>query len=124
MLARAVDHFAEQQPAAVAQARVVDAELVAGIDHGAWLGGGPQAVPGAQAGQLLRIDMRWVEVEQGHRRRTADQQLWLLNGLRQYGCGKVIAEPGEAVVEVQRVECHHAGLRLFPSSLLGINVGL
>ena len=39
--AMALLDLAQQQPAAIAQLRVVRAELVAGIDHRPWLGIGP-----------------------------------------------------------------------------------
>ncbi|MDT4845609.1 hypothetical protein FQZ97_796020 [compost metagenome] len=99
VLAGGVDHLAEQQPAAVAQARVVDAELVPGIDHRPRRGGRPQLVPGEQLGEHRFLGHRRVEVDQGHGRRAGDHQARLGDRLGRHLGGKGVAEAGEAVVE-------------------------
>ncbi len=65
VLAGLVDHFAQQQAAAVAEARVVGAELVAGIDHGPGRGVGPEAVPAEQFGEQRAVGFGRVQVQQG-----------------------------------------------------------
>ncbi|MCY1347618.1 hypothetical protein D9M69_337350 [compost metagenome] len=104
VLAGVVDHLAEQQAAAVAQARVVGAELVAGIDHRPWLGLGPQLVPGEQLGEHRLVGFRRVQVEQRHRRRAGDHQPRLGDGVGQHLGGEGVAQAGVAVVEGQFVE--------------------
>ena len=56
------DAQAEQQASAVAELRVVAAELVAGIDHRARLGGGPDLVPGEQFGEQRLLGFGRVEI--------------------------------------------------------------
>ena len=64
VLSGLVDHLAQQQPATVAQARGVAAELVPGIDHGARLGFLPEFVSGEQFGELGALCFASGEIEQ------------------------------------------------------------
>ncbi|MOA15335.1 hypothetical protein D3C78_1354870 [compost metagenome] len=104
VLARVVEHLAQQQPTPVAQARVVGAELVPRIDHGPWLGLGPELVPGKQLGEHLGLGLGRIEIEQGHGRWAGHHQARLGDGLGQHLGGEGVAQAGEAVVEGQFVE--------------------
>ncbi len=101
VLAGLVHHLAEQQASAVAELRVVTAELVAGIDHRARLGGGPDLVPGEQFGEQRLLGFGRVEIQQGHRRLACHHQARRFQRLRRYLGGKGIAETGEAIVEME-----------------------
>ncbi|MCY1556099.1 hypothetical protein D9M68_928180 [compost metagenome] len=101
VFASIVEHLAEQQATAIAQARVVAAELVPGIDHRPRFGLVPQLVPGEQLGEHFAVGFARVEVEQRHGGRAGDHQAWLGDRLGQHLGGEGVAQAGEAVVEGQ-----------------------
>ncbi|MNE62185.1 hypothetical protein D3C80_1574530 [compost metagenome] len=107
MLAFVVEHFGQQQAAAIAQARVVGAELVAGVDHRAWVGLFPEFLAAEHFGEQGRFGLGWVQVEQGHGRRACHHQAWVCDGLGQDLGRERIAQAGEAVVEGELVEGFH-----------------
>ncbi|MNQ87856.1 hypothetical protein D3C85_1030960 [compost metagenome] len=111
VFAGVIDHLAQQQAASITQARVVDAELMPGIDHRPRFGLGPELVPGEQLGEHLAIGLGRIQVEQRHGRRACHYQMRLGNGLGQHFSGEGVAQAGEAVVELQLVEFFH-GLSL------------
>ncbi|MNE25991.1 hypothetical protein D3C80_1193400 [compost metagenome] len=104
VLARVVVHFAQQQAAAIAQARVVGTELMPGIDHCPRLGLGPEFVPAEQFGEHIGLRLAWIEVEQLHGGIAGHHQARVEDGLWQHRGGKRIAQAGEAVVESQFVQ--------------------
>ncbi len=101
VLAGLVDHLAEQQSAAVAQLRVVAAELMAGVDHRSWFGGRPDLVPGEQLDEQRLLGFGRVQIQQRHGRLADDHQAWIVQWLRRDLGREGIAEAGEAVVEGQ-----------------------
>ncbi|MNO62825.1 hypothetical protein D3C76_535060 [compost metagenome] len=102
-----VEHFGQQQATAVAQTRVVRAELVAGINHRPRVGLFPQFVAAEQLGEHRQVGLGGVEVEQGHGRLARYHQARVCNGLGQHLGGERIAQAGEAVVEGELVEGFH-----------------
>ena len=107
MLAAGIDYLAQQQPTAIAQLRVVHAELVTGIDHRPRLRSAPQLGPGKQLGEQRRIRLGSIQVDQLHGLCTADHQLRITQRIGHYLAGKGIAEASEAVVELQISERGH-----------------
>ncbi|MNJ71667.1 hypothetical protein D3C77_682370 [compost metagenome] len=85
MLAGVVVHLAQQQAAAVPQARVVRAELVPGIHHGPGLGLTPQLVPAEQLGEYRGVGFGGFQVKQGHGRVAGDHKTWFGDRLGQHG---------------------------------------
>ncbi len=83
MFAGAVIHLAEQQATAIAQLRVVGAELMPGIHHRPRFGFGPQLVAAEQFGEHWRFGHGWVEVEQGHGGVARHDQARFVEGLGQ-----------------------------------------
>src|SRR3989338_8189363 len=101
VLAGVVDYLAQQQATAIAQAWVVAAKLVPGIDHGARLGGAPQLVSGEDLRKHLAVGFAWLQIEQRHGGRAGDDQARLGNRLGQYVGRERVAEAGKTVVELQ-----------------------
>ncbi|MNZ92954.1 hypothetical protein D3C78_1120010 [compost metagenome] len=82
MLASVVVDLAQQQPAAIAQARVITTELVSGIDHRPWLGLAPQLVAAKQLGEHRRVRLGRLQIQQGHGGLAGHHQAWLGNRVR------------------------------------------
>ena len=101
VLAGVIDDLTQQQATAIAQARVVAAELMPGIDHSAWLGGAPQLVSGEDLRKYLALGFTRVQIKQGHGGRAGNDQARLGNRFGQYVGGKYVAEAGKTVVELQ-----------------------
>ncbi len=109
MLAGLVDHLTEQQTTAIAQLRVVAAELVAGIDHRTWFRRAPELVAGEQVGEQRIVLGCRVEIEQGHGGFAGHYQARIFERLgRDFG-RKNLAQLGEAVVEIQLGKRLHGG---------------
>ncbi|MNE30679.1 hypothetical protein D3C80_1242110 [compost metagenome] len=99
-----VVHFAQQQAAAITQARIVGAELMPGVDHRPRLGLGPQLVAAEQFGKYRGMGFGWLQVEQRHGRFAGDHQARLGDRLGQHRSREGIAQAGETVIESQFVE--------------------
>jgi len=103
MLARVVIDLAQQQPAAIAQLRVVGAELMTGIDHGARFGVGPQGVATKELGEYRVLGHGRVEVEQRHGGVAGNHHARRIDRLGQHVGGKRVSQPGKTVIEGQFV---------------------
>ncbi len=68
VLALVIQHFGQQQAAAITQAWVIGAELMAGIDHSPRVGLFPQLLATEQLGENRQLCLGRVEVEQRHGR--------------------------------------------------------
>ena len=79
-----VQDLGQQQAAAIAQARVVRAELVAGVHHRPWVGLVPQLVAAEQFGEQRQFGLGRVEVQQRHGRLARHYQAGLGDGLGQH----------------------------------------
>ena len=101
VLATGIDHFAQQQTTAIAELRVVHAELVAGIDHRPRLCLLPDLLSGKQLGEQRIFHLGGVEPEQPRGIGAADHQSRIVQRVGYHTAGENVAQTREAVIEMQ-----------------------
>src|SRR2546422_5343076 len=121
LLAPAVADLAYQDCAAVAEARDVGAELMAGIDHRKRLAARRQVMAREAAGELRPPGLFQLEIEQGRRVRVEGHQERTLERRRRDLRVEDLGQARKGVVELERLErsqLRHGHILAHPRPLL------